>query len=171
MHPTHRSTLEAFTMNRMSLSRSRVYRLLAGAVALALPSIVLAQGQIDPGRSNDASNQMGSGGRNAAALNNNYYNNAQIINNGNRIVTGNVSQGREFRGTINYTDPSAFRGTAVGLAGENFTKNSTGIPHSVEPVPNTSVPFYGNTQTAAPPPGFHLNATRTGFVPTLLPPG
>jgi tetratricopeptide (TPR) repeat protein len=158
-------------MNRTSLSRNRVYRLLAGAVALALPSIVLAQGQIDTGRSNDASNQVGSGGRNATQLNSSYYNNAQIINNGNRIVTGNVSQGREFRGTINYTDPSAFRGTAVGLAGENFTKNSTGIPHSVEPVPNTSVPFYGNTQTAAPPPGFHLNATRTGFVPTPTAPG
>jgi tetratricopeptide (TPR) repeat protein len=152
-------------MNRTSVSRNRVYRLLAGAVALALPSVVLAQGQIDAGRSNDASNQVGSGGRNAAALSTSYYNNGLIINNGNRIVTGNVSQGREFRGTVNYTDPSAFRGTAVGLSGENFTKNSTGIPHTVDPVPNTSVPFFGNSQTAAPPPGFQLNATRTGFVP------
>jgi tetratricopeptide (TPR) repeat protein len=151
-------------MKRTSPARKNGYLILAGAIALVLPSLALAQGQIDVGRVNDANNQVGSGGRNGQALNNSYYNSSYLINNGNRIVTGNVSQGREFHGTVTYTDPSAFRGTAVGLQSENFTKNSVGIPHSVDPVPNRSVPFFGNSQTAAPPAGFQLNATGTGYV-------
>jgi tetratricopeptide (TPR) repeat protein len=156
-------------MKRTSPARKNGYLILAGAIALVLPSIALAQGQIDVGRSNDASNQIGSGGRNGGGLNSTYYNNSYIINNGNRIITGNVSQGREFHGTVSYTDPSAFRGTAVGLQGENFTKNSTGIPHSVDTLPNRSIPFYGDTQTAAPPPGFEMNRIGTGYVPAPVP--
>jgi tetratricopeptide (TPR) repeat protein len=152
-------------MKRTFPGRPIGYYLLAGAMALVLPSLALAQGQIDVGRANDASNRVGSGGRNEGGLNSSYYNNSYIINNGNRIVTGNVSQGREFHGTVTYTDPSAFRGTAVGLQGENFTKNSTGIPHSVDTVPNRSQPFFGDTQTAAPPPGFEMNRIGTGYVP------
>lgn len=146
--------------------------ILAAAVALALPTIAWAQGQIDAGRANDASNQVGAMGRNGA-LSPSYYNNQYIINNGNRIITGNVSSGREFHGTVTYTDPSAFRGTVAGLGSENFTKNSVGIPHAnaPEPIPNVSHPFYGNNQTAAPPAGFQLNANRTGFVPTPPVPG
>jgi len=151
-------------MKRTSPTRKNGYLVLAGAIALVLPSLALAQGQIDVGRSNDASNQVGSGGRNGQGLNSSYSNSSYIINNGNRVVTGNVSQGREFHGTVTYTDPSAFRGTAVGLQSENFTKNSVGIPHSLDPVPNRSVPFFGNSQTAAPPPGFQLNSTGTGYV-------
>jgi tetratricopeptide (TPR) repeat protein len=155
---------EELIMKRKLASRRNGYLVLAGAVALALPSMVMAQGQIDVGRANDASNQVGSGGRNAGALNQNYYNNSYIINNGNRVVTGNVSQGREFHGTVSYTDPSAFRGTAVGLSSENFTKNSVGVPHTLDPLPNRSTPFYGVNQTATPPAGFQLNSTGTGFV-------
>src|SRR5258706_10982020 len=150
-------------------SRTCNYRfhLFAGAIALALPSLALAQGQIDAGRANDASNQIGSGGRNAGALSNSYSNNNYIINNGNRIVTGNVSSGREFHGTVPYTDPSAFRGTVAGLGNENFSKNSVGVPRSnaPAPIPNTSVPFYGAAETVTPPPGFRLNASGTGYVP------
>src|SRR3954470_4768898 len=100
-------------MTNRSHSRKISYRcrLFAGAIAMALPSLALAQGQIDAGRANDASNQVGSYGRNGANLNPSFSNNNYIINNGNRVITGNVSQGREFHGTVNYTDPSAFRGT------------------------------------------------------------
>jgi tetratricopeptide (TPR) repeat protein len=143
------------------------FRLFAGAIALALPSLALAQGQIDAGRANDASNQVGSYGRNGSSVGNSFYNNNYIINNGNRVVTGNVSSGREFHGTVPYTDPTAFRGTVAGLGNQNFSKNSVGVPraNAPEPVPNTSVPFYGAAQTVAPPPGFRLNASGTGYVP------
>jgi len=146
---------------------NRRCRLFAGAIAMALPSLALAQGQIDAGRANDASNQVGTYGRNGANPGYSYSNSNYQINNGNRIVTGNVSQGREFHGTVPYADPSAFRGTVSGLGSENFSKNSVGVPRSnaPDPVPNTSVPFYGTAQTVAPPQGFKLNANRTGYVP------
>jgi tetratricopeptide (TPR) repeat protein len=160
-------------MTNRSHSRNLSYRcrLFAGAIAMALPSLALAQGQIDAGRANDASNQVGSYGRNGGGLSPTYSQNNYLINNGNRVVTGNVSSGREFHGTVPYTDPSAFRGTAVGIGNDNFSKNSVGVPHAnaPDPVPNTSVPFYGTSQTVTPPPGFRLNANRTGYVPP--PPG
>ena len=149
---------------------SNRFRLFAGAIALALPSLALAQGQIDAGRANDASNQVGSYGRNGGNLGVGYSNQNYQINNGNRIITGNVSQGREFHGTVTYTDPSAFRGSVSGLGSETFSKNSVGVPHAnaPDPVPNTSVPFYGTSQTAAAPEGFRLNANRTGYVPPAV---
>src|SRR5256885_9068053 len=131
-------------MKNRSCSRKNVYRLLAGAIALALPSLARAQGQIDAGRANDASNRVGSGGRNNSGTYSGTYSNF-VPNNGNQIVTGNVSMGREFRGRVGYFDPSAFHGTTAGDISDNFAKNSAGVPrsHTPEPVPNTSVPFYG----------------------------
>jgi tetratricopeptide (TPR) repeat protein len=145
--------------------RKNLYRLLAAA-AVALPSMAFGQGMIDAGRSNDASNRVGSGGRNAAGLGWNTYSN-YIVNNGNQVVTGNVSNGREFHGNVGYSDPTAFRGVTAGSISDNFVKNSSGVPraYSPPPVPNTSVPFYGASQTVAPPPGFQLNPSRTGYVP------
>jgi tetratricopeptide (TPR) repeat protein len=160
------STLsEILIMNRSSNSRRRLYGILAGAIALALPSLALAQGQIDAGRANDASNRVGSGGRNQPGVMANYGNN-YIINNGNQVVTGNVSQGREFHGNVGYTDPTAFRGFTAGSVSDNFAKNSYGVPqaHAPEPLPNQSKTFYGAAQTVAPPEGFQLNANRTGYV-------
>jgi tetratricopeptide (TPR) repeat protein len=147
--------------------KKNLAHVLAAAIALAVPSVALAQGQIDAGRSNDASNRVGSGGRNQAGFGSNYGQQNYIINNGNRIVTGNVSMGREFRGNVGYTDPTAFRGRTAGIVSDNFARNSAGVPrgNAPEPVPNSSVPFYGAAQTVAPPPGFQLNASRTGFVP------
>lgn len=157
-------------MNRSSKSRRKLYHLLAGAVALALPTFAMAQGQINAGRANDASNRVGSGGYNQAGVNVNYGTN-YIINNGNQIVTGNVSNGREFHGNVGYTDPSAFRGFTAGQTTENFVKNSYGIPQANAPeaLPNSSHPFFGASQTVAPPEGFQLNANRTGFIPQQPP--
>src|SRR4249919_3143994 len=101
-------------MKKLSKSRRNVYSLFAGAILAALPTLAFGQGQIDAGRSNDASNRVGSGGRNQAGVNSTYGNNSYIIKNGNQIVTGNVSQGREFHGNVGYTDPSAFRGNTAG---------------------------------------------------------
>src|SRR5438874_2348630 len=129
----------------VSLMKTRKPLILAAAAtaALILPSLAFAQGQIDAGRANDASNRVGSGGRNSSGMLSTSYSN-YVVNNGNRIVTGNVSMGREFHGNVGYADPSAFRGTTAGDISDNFAKNSAGVPHSYasEPVPNTSVPFY-----------------------------
>jgi tetratricopeptide (TPR) repeat protein len=155
-------------MSAKSNSRKNLHPLLAAVAAVVLPSLALAQGQIDVGRANDANNQVGSSGRNGNGAGSSYYGgNLSYGNMGNRIVTGNVSQGREFRGNVGYTDPYAFRGPTAGAVSDNFAKNSVGVPrpNSAPVVPNTSVPFYGSSQTVAPPPGFQLNATRTGYVP------
>ena len=153
-------------MNAKRNLRKKLHPMLVAAAALALPTLALAQGQIDAGRANDASNRIGSSGRNEAGMLGNYNSNS-VVNNGNRIVTGNVSQGREFRGNVGYTDPYAFRGPTAGIVSDNFAKNSVGVPRGGAPpiAPNTSVPFYGAAQTVATPPGFQLNASKTGFVP------
>jgi tetratricopeptide (TPR) repeat protein len=153
-------------MKQTSKSRRNLYTLFAGAIAMALPSLALAQGQIDAGRSNDASNRVGSGGRNTSAVNPNFNSN-YIVNNGNRIVTGNVTMGREFRDNVGYTDPTAFRGTTAGELSDNFAKNSAGVPlaHTAEAAPNTSTTFYGAAQTVQPPAGYQLNANHTGYTP------
>ena len=155
-------------MTGKSNSRRKFHPLIAAAAAavLGLPSLSSGQSQIDAGRANDASNRIGSGGRNVGYQNPNYNSNA-IQNYGNRIVTGNVSQGREFRGPVPYADPYSFRGRTAGIVSDEFAKNSAGVPRAGAPtiVPNTSVPFYGAAQTVAPPPGFQLNASRTGFIP------
>jgi tetratricopeptide (TPR) repeat protein len=141
-------------------------RLLAAAAAMALPTLALAQGQVDTGRANDASNRLGSNGRNESYTNTNRYSN-YVTNNGNQIVTGNVTMGREFHGTVGYTSPYSLRAPTAALTSDNFVKNSAGIPqgYSREPVPNQPMPFYGASQTAAPPPGFQLTMNRAGYVP------
>jgi tetratricopeptide (TPR) repeat protein len=153
-------------MNAKPNARKTLHPVLAAAVALALPSLALAQGQIDAGRANDASNRVGAFGRNDFGVGQSYYSNT-VVNNGNRIVTGNVTQGREFRGNVGYSDPYAFRGPTAGIVSDTFAKNSVGVPRAGAPpiAPNTSVPFYGAAQTVAPPPGFQLNASKTGYVP------
>jgi len=146
-----------------TLSMSRI---LAAVASVALPAIALGQGQIDAGRSNDASNRVGSGGRNDSYVAT--HRSSYIVNNGNQIVTGNVTMGREFRDRVGYTNPHALRVPTAGLGSDNFVKNSAGVPqpHSREPIPNQATPFYGASQTATPPPGYQLSPTRGGFVPS-----
>ena len=141
-------------------------RLLLAAAALALPSLAFAQGQIDTGRSNDASNRVGGNGRNDNYTNINRYSNS-IINNGNQVVTGNVTMGREFRGPVQYTNPYALRAPTAGFTSDNFIKNSAGVPqpHSREVPPNQSTTFFGAAQTATPPPGFTMAPNKAGYVP------
>ena len=151
------------TITRKTLKMTRI---LAAVASVALPAVALGQGQIDAGRSNDASNRVGSGGRNDAFVQPNRYSNS-VINNGNQIVTGNVTMGRGFRDGVGYTNPYALRVPTAGLGSDNFIKNSAGVPqpYTREPIPNQATPFYGSSQTATPPPGYQLSPTRGGFVP------
>ncbi len=142
----------------------RVLRVIAAAAAMALPTVVLAQGQIDTSRGNEANNRIGSGGRNSGPGG---VAQTPILSNGNRVVTGNVSLGREFHGTVGYTDPFAFRGPTAGSGMDNFSKNSNGVPmaHAPEPVPNRATSYYGASQTVQAPPGTFLAQDRNaGFV-------
>src|SRR4051812_41796930 len=88
--------------------------LLSAAVAavplLGLTSTVSAQYRVDTGHANDANNRVGSGGVNPADSGSRT---GEMVN-GNDIVTGNVSGGKQFRGHVPYTDPRAFRGNSVG---------------------------------------------------------
>src|SRR3954447_12338536 len=67
----------------------------------------LAQGRVNNGNALDANNRVGSGGSNDGAGGNRAGFTGVT---GNDIVTGNVTGGKGFHGTINYTDPRAFRG-------------------------------------------------------------
>ncbi|HSI35545.1 MAG TPA: hypothetical protein VK986_18330 [Tepidisphaeraceae bacterium] len=156
---------------RRRTASARALRLLAGAVAMALPAIASAQGQIDTSRSNDASNRVGSGGRNGQ-LNQNYYTQQQVNTGnwvgqtGNAYVTGNVTAGRSFQGNVPYTDPYAFRGQTAGSTSDNFIKNSAGIPsaYTRELPPNQPTLYYGQSSTVQAPPGF-VSTQNRGYVP------
>src|ERR1041385_7257694 len=91
--------------------------ILAAAVAsvpLLLTSSAHAQHRIgSDGHALDASNSIGSGGDNP----NDAYKRVGEKVNGNDIVTGNVTGGKEFRGQIPYTDPRAFRQQNGSLGG------------------------------------------------------
>ncbi len=159
-------------MKKTPLSSATIARLFAAAIALAVPTLTFAQGQIDTSRANEASNRLGSGGRNGPIMPS-YYSNA-MINNGNQVgvgnalVTGNVTQGRAFQGNVGYGDPYAFRGTTAGSISDNFIKNSTGAPQAYtrETAPNQSTLFYGQASTVQAPPGFVQSGPNGGgYVP------
>lgn len=146
---------------------NRMMMAFALAIAMFLPVFALGQGMVDTGRANDASNRYGSGGRNTAWNSQNVNNNIYSQSNGNRIVTGNVTMGREFRGNVGYSDPYGFRGVTGGSGMDNFVKNSSGVPqaYSREAPPNVSTPFYGPGSTVQQPAGYVYNSTQGGYVP------
>lgn len=159
----------------LKLNSSKWSKWFAAGALLALPSLALAQGQIQTGRLNDANNRVGSNGWNGGTTSSSSFSN-QVYRNqgnilgpdmGNAIVTGNVTQGRAFRGNVGYSDPFSFRGATAGSGIDNFAKNSTGVPraYAPAPVPNQPSVFYGASQTVAPPPGFQLGPNRNGYVP------
>ena len=95
---------------RAKKSTRKLVQVLTAAVALAVPALAFGQGQVYTGRSNDASNRLGSGGYNSGYTDYS-YNTRQIINTGNQVITGNITLGREFRGNVGYSDPFSFRGS------------------------------------------------------------
>ena len=146
------------------------YRSLSATVGLALAmswGAQLALGQFpqaQQGNALDANTRIGSGGINAPG-------NPNILNNGvtgNRIVTGNVTGGREFRPGVPYTDPRELRVALPSGNIDNFIKNSVSAPPAYQsPVfPGQIQAFYGSQLAEAPPAGF----VQRGFTGTYTPP-
>lgn len=144
----------------------RIVWVLAAAVAGVsfggLISEAAAQQRVGTdGRALDANNRIGSSGYNQPGSG------ANTVA-GNQVVTGNVTAGRQFRGTINYTDPFAFRGPTGGINSDRFVRGTSGVP-----IPGTTAnnnagdyrPFYGESRTVERPPGYTLEAPGTGYVP------
>lgn len=143
--------------------------LIAASVAL-VAGVASAQYRVDNSQTNDASNRIGSGGYNGG-VQNPYA--ARGFNNGNNIVTGNVSNGRQFRGSLGYSAPTQFRGNLGSGDFDRFIGDSVGVgqireaPSSVYANQATNTrPFFGPGQTVQRPAGFVQDpGSNGGFVP------
>jgi len=141
-------------------NNTRVWILLAAAVLPATASLLHAQARVDTGgRVLDANTRVGSGGYNSAR-------DSTAGLNGNLVVTGNVTGGREFRDVVGYTDPRAFRGELASSGSDRFVRSSAG-PSGY----NAQVvrPFFGDSRGVAPPPGFMPLGSTGGYVPAPPP--
>jgi tetratricopeptide (TPR) repeat protein len=152
---------------RMS-GKTRKNQWLLSAVIAGLPSIAMVSAasaqsqQPTNGRVLDANNRIGSGGTNT------YAPPPSVGVFGNQIINGNVTGGRQFRGSVGYSDPNEFRGFAPGRSNDNFIKDSAqvGVPTTPPPISGQSVPYYGASRYASPAqPGFVQNPTAPGYIP------
>ena len=140
-------------MNTRIQNSTRRNILVASACAAALSlfsTSASAQYRIDNSNARDANNRLGSNGFNQSGI---------VANNGlggNFITTGNVTAGRAFRGSIGYTDPSAFRGQVSGTSVDNFIRGSAGFGAQGQFVNNAGIarPFFGSSNTVSTPAGF-----------------
>ncbi|HEV8605717.1 MAG TPA: tetratricopeptide repeat protein [Tepidisphaeraceae bacterium] len=133
----------------------------ATAVLLVSP-LALAQQRVgNDGRALDANNRIDSGGYNSGGIPGN------LVVNGNNIVTGNVTGGREFRGNVPYTDQREFRGNVGGQDFDRFIARSAGAPepYSTQTFTSQPEPFYGRRLATLPPQGF----IQQGFTGTYVP--
>lgn len=153
-----------------ALPRRSPRRVLAAAVLAALPATLLAapsahaQQQVNTnGTALDANNRIGSNGMNT------FRPPPQAGVLGNQIVNGNVSNGRQFHGTIPYSDPTEFFGVQPGRQIADFQKNSVGVgtPYAPTQVPNVSTPYYSENRYAAPaaPGKFTTTPNSAGYIP------
>lgn len=134
--------------------------------ALLVPaSFALGQYRIDNGQARDANNRIGSGGFNAATQLNGRINGLA----GNYIVTGNVTGGRAFRGSLGYTDSTSFRGSLGSAQFDSFVRDSIGVSQMrgfSGAGPNVatlgSQPFFGQS-SVAPPSGFARDPNTGAF--------
>jgi tetratricopeptide (TPR) repeat protein len=133
----------------------------AAAVLLVSPPALAQQRAGNDGRALDANNRIDSGGYNSGGIPGN------LVVNGNNIVTGNVTGGREFRGNVPYTDQREFRGTVGGQEFDRFIAQSAGAPqaYSSRSFSNQAEPFYGSRLATLPPQGF----IQQGFTGTYVP--
>ncbi len=117
---------------------------LATPVAMfASPRIAVAQYRVNNSGALDANNRIGSGGVNEARPTNTI--------NGNDIVTGNVTAGREFRGNVGYSSAGAFQGSTGVNQSDRFIRGSSSAYDSNAQAVR---PFYGQSYGAPPPQGF-----------------
>lgn len=160
------------------IRKKKLSWVLASAVAATLVSVAAAQNRINAdGRLTERNNRIGSGGSNEAA--GSIYNpqGSQIITTpqgvyGNQLITGNVTGGRAFQGTVNYTNPTAFRGTTAGELSDNFIRNSSGAPIGGVYQNNAQrvQAFYGPSQAAPPPPGYRIENPSIGVTSSTISP-
>ncbi len=144
-------------------------RLLAAAVAAVAPvvlaaSVAHAQYRVgEDGHALDANNRVGGGGVNDV-------NNRGNSVNGNDLVTGNVTGGRQFRGGIGYTDPWAFRSRLSGRGVDSFIRDSSGVPTPYSPSFSLDQPrsFYGQSRGVAAPEGTVRIGASGSYVGTDL---
>ncbi len=142
----------------------QTYRQLAvlAFAAAATFGLATAQGQVrvNTGNANDSNPQVGSGGlnrpaggRTASGLQDN-------------IIFGNVTGGRQFRGSLASTDPRAFRGVTSNVVGD-FIRSSSGVTTGgvASFNANTVRPFFSEQRFVAPPQGFGRLPSVGGFVP------
>lgn len=118
------------------------------------------------GRALDANNRLGSGGFNKDPG----VGRAPRVD-GNQIVTGNVTGGKEFRGPVGYTDPGAFRGATGDTISDRFIRSSSAAPIngvSQNNANNTNA-FYGSSRAVAPPPGYMQQGYSGAYVPAPAP--
>lgn len=108
------------------------------------------------GRANDANNQVGSGGVNAATPQG-FYNPAGLI------VTGNVTGGRAFQGYSPIRDTSSlfFSAPSAGIGG--FQRDSVGLGQVMgQPYGFQPNPFYMPSQTVVGIPGIQAGLNTPG---------
>lgn len=156
-------------MNRTHKNRL----LLALAVGAAAPVLAwnpMAAAQVrnnQDGSALDANPRVGSGGKNEGATAVDNRPNAQRAT-GNQIVTGNVTGDKQFRDTVDYTDPSEFRDSTGVEDSSAFIRRSSGIgdARSGNAISYEARPFYDPGRTAQTPAGFEQGAPGVGeYVP------
>ena len=156
----------------MTVTNPRGSRLSAVALAVAaalatLPTTSHAQYRIDNGAVRDASNRIGSGGynpRSGSGL-------SPAVTN-NLIVTGNVANGRSFRGNLGYSNANDFRANLGSGDFDRFYRDSVGV-NQLRGAPtqvyanqgvDTFRPYFGPGQTVTPPTGFVQAPGNGGYV-------
>jgi tetratricopeptide (TPR) repeat protein len=131
-------------------------------VAALSPKAMAQSQQSTTGHALDANNRIGSGGTNT------YRPLPSAGVTGNNIVTGVVGNGKQFHGSITYTDPTSFRGFAPGQGTDAFVRDSAGVgvANTPPPIPGATTEYYGPSKFAPPPqPGFVANTIGGGYVP------
>lgn len=120
--------------------------LLAAVAGLALfAGSASAQVRVNQdGSAMDANPRVGSGGLNTSAM---PPASIQAIENANRIVTGNVTGGKQFRGRVQSRDPREFRDDVGGAQTDRFIRNSSGVPtaYGAAAMPGESQIYYGRS--------------------------
>jgi tetratricopeptide (TPR) repeat protein len=141
-----------------TIKRSILRAAVAAVPLLGLATSASAQYRLPyDGKAADASNKVGSGGTNQDV-------NKNGVINGNDIVTGNVTAGKEFRGNVPYHNAREFRGASPSGPVDDFVRGSSSAdPHDSGSSYRVQ-PFYGS-RTVAPPPGYTPQLGTSSYIP------
>lgn len=142
-------------MNRLNRT------LLTAAVAAVFSTGAFAQTRIDRSGATDANKRVGSDGRNITGGRANPW---EISN---RVVYGNITGGKAFRGATASTDPQAFRGPSASTNFDNFVRGSSGVTTGGIPTYNANQTraYYGESRNVPAPAGFVGVPSIGGYTP------